>query len=86
MADLLSFLHLFDRAVSLLARADSTEISRGFSVLGRLSDDALDRLLRLAATLPEDELAETIEAVSRVSPGVARKVLGAARAVARLGR
>ena len=86
MIDLLGFIQLFDRAVSMLARADSTEISRGFSVLGRLSDDALDRLLRLVASLPEEELVETIEAISRVSPGTARKVLGAARTVARLGR
>lgn len=86
MIDLLGFIQLFDRAVSMLARADSTEISRGFSVLGRLSDDALDRLLRLVASLPEEELVDTIEAISRVSPGTARKVLGAARTVARLGR
>ena len=86
MTDLLGFIQLFDRAVSMLARAESTEISRGFSVLGRLSDDALDRLLRLVAALPEEELVATIEAVSRVSPGTARKVLGAARAVAKLGR
>lgn len=86
MIDLLGFIRLFDRAVSMLARADSTEISRGFSVLGRLSDDALDRLLRLVASLPEEELVDTIEAISRVSPGTARKVLGAARTVARLGR
>jgi hypothetical protein len=43
-------------------------------------------LLRLFGSLPEDELATTIEAVSRVSPGVARKVLGAANRIARLGR
>jgi DNA-binding transcriptional regulator GbsR (MarR family) len=86
MIDLLGFIRLFDRAVSMLARADSTEISRGFSVLGRLSDDTLDRLLRLVASLPEEELVDTIEAISRVSPGTARKVLGAARTVARLSR
>jgi hypothetical protein len=86
MTDLLGFIQLFDRAVSMLARAESTEISRGFSVLGRLSDDALDRLLRLAAALPEEELVATIDAISRVNPSTARKVLGAARTVARLGR
>jgi DNA-binding transcriptional regulator GbsR (MarR family) len=86
MTDLLGFIRLFDRAISLLARAESTEISRSFSVLGRLSDDALDRLLRLVASLPEEELVATIEAISRVSPSTARKVLGAAHTVARLGR
>lgn len=86
MAELLGFLRLFDRAVRLLARADSTEIARSFSVLATLSDDSLDRLLRLFGSLPEDDLAATIDAVSRVSPGVARKVLSAANRVARLGR
>ncbi len=86
MVDLLAFIQLFDRAISMVARADSMEISHAFSVLGRLSDDALDRLLRLVAAIPEEELVDTIEAISRVSPGTARKVLGAARTVARLGR
>ncbi|MFN8624078.1 MAG: MarR family transcriptional regulator [Chloroflexota bacterium] len=86
MTDLLGFIRLFDRAVSLLARADSSEISKGFSVLARLSDDALDRLLRLVASLPEEELVATIDALSRVSPGTARKVLTAAHTIARIGR
>ena len=87
MTDLLGFIRLFDRAVSMVARADSAEIARGFSVLANLSDESLDRLLRLFGSLPEDELATTIDAVSRVSPGVARKVLGAANRIARwLGR
>jgi DNA-binding transcriptional regulator GbsR (MarR family) len=86
MTELLGFLRLFDRAVSLLARADTTDIARGFAVLARLSDESLDRLLRLFASLPEEDLAATIDAVSKVSPGVARKVLGAAHRVARLGR
>jgi DNA-binding transcriptional regulator GbsR (MarR family) len=86
MAELLGFLRLFDRAVSLLARADSSEIARGFAVLSRLSDASLDRLLLLFGSLPEDELAETIDAISRVSPAVAARVLAAAHLVARLGR
>ena len=86
MTDLLGFIRLFDRAVRVLARAESAEIARGFSVLANLSDDSLDRLLRLFGSLPEGELATTIDAISRVSPGVARKVLGAADRIARLGR
>ena len=86
LTDLLGFVRLFDRAISLVARADSEEIARGFAVLGRLSDDSLDRLLRLFGTLPEEELASTIDAVSRVSPGVARRILQAAGRIARLGR
>jgi DNA-binding transcriptional regulator GbsR (MarR family) len=36
MTDLLGFIRLFDRAVSMVARADSVEIARGFSVLANL--------------------------------------------------
>jgi DNA-binding transcriptional regulator GbsR (MarR family) len=86
LLELLGFLRLFERAVGMLARAESAEIARGFSVLARIPDESLDRLLRLFASLPEDELASTIEAVSRVSPGVARRVLSAADRVARLAR
>ncbi|MBA2571092.1 MAG: hypothetical protein H0V04_07935 [Chloroflexi bacterium] len=86
LTELLGFVRLFDRAVRLVARAESEEIARGFSVLARLSDDSLDRLLRLFGALPEEELAATIEAVSRVSPTVARRILSTAGRVARLGR
>ena len=55
-------------------------------MLGRLSDDSLDRVLRLFGTLPEEELASTIDAVSRVSPTVARRIMGTAGRIARLAR
>jgi DNA-binding transcriptional regulator GbsR (MarR family) len=83
LRELLGFVRLFDRAVTLIARADSSEIACGFSVLNRLSDDDIDRLLRLFGSLPEEDLAATLEAIARVSPGVARKVLSAAGRVAR---
>lgn len=86
MTELLGFLRLFERAVGVLARAESTEIARGFSVLARIPDESLDRLLRLLGSLPEDDLASTIDAVSRVSPTVARRVLAAAEKVARFTR
>ncbi|MEZ4596883.1 MAG: hypothetical protein R3C32_08590 [Chloroflexota bacterium] len=86
LLELLGFLRLFERVVGLLARAESAEIARGFAVLARIPDASLDRLLRLFASLPEEELAGTIEAISRVSPRVARRVLAAADTVARLTR
>ncbi|MEA2623590.1 MAG: hypothetical protein QOH61_2500 [Chloroflexota bacterium] len=86
LTDLLGFMRLFDRAVSLLSRAESQQVATGFSVLARLSDGSLDRLLRLFGSLPEDDLASTLEALSRVSPPVARKILIAANRLARLGR
>lgn len=85
LAEFLGFVRLFDRAVGLVARAESGEIARGFAVLARLDDATLDRLLRLFGSLPDDELARTLEAVSHVSPATARRVLGAAHRVARLG-
>jgi hypothetical protein len=86
MTELLGFVRLFDRAVRVLGRAESSQIARGFSVLARLSDDTLDRLIHLFGSLPEDDLAATIEAVARVSPSTARRVLTVARHAARAGR
>lgn len=86
LTEFMGFVRLFDRAVDLVARAESSEIARGFAVLARLDDATLDRLLRLFGSLPDDELAATLAAISRVSPGVARKVLSAAGAAARLRR
>ena len=86
MAEIQGLATLFDRALRALSRAETDEIARGFAVLARISDDALDNLLRLFGSLPEDELAETLEAVSRTSPTTARRVLRAANRIARLGR
>jgi DNA-binding transcriptional regulator GbsR (MarR family) len=86
IADLLAFMGLFDRAVNLISRADTRHVARAFSVLARLPDDALDRLLNLFVSLPEDELVSTLENVSRVSPSTARKVMSAASKVARIAR
>jgi len=86
LEDFHGFVRLFDRAVGVVARAESSEIARGFAVLARVPDESLDRLLRLFAQLPEDELASTLEAISRASPTTARRVLKAAGQVARLGR
>ncbi|MBA2253696.1 MAG: hypothetical protein H0W07_01100 [Chloroflexi bacterium] len=86
LQELLGFVRLFDRAVTLIARAESSEIARGFSVLSRLPDESIDRLLRLFGSLPEEDLATTLEAISGVSPRVARRVLNAAGRVARIGR
>ncbi|MGH2467079.1 MAG: GbsR/MarR family transcriptional regulator [Candidatus Limnocylindrales bacterium] len=86
LAEFMGFVRLFDRAVGLVARAETRELARGFAVLARLDDATLDRLLRLFGSLPDEELAATLEAISRVSPRVARGVLGAAGAAARLRR
>jgi len=86
LAEIQGFVTLFERALRTLSRADAAEIASGFAVLARLSDETLDNLLRLFGSLPEDELAETLESIARVSPRTARRVMSAASKVARLSR
>lgn len=86
LTEIQSFVTLFDRALRVLSRAETGEIARGFAVLARISDDTLDNLLRLLGSLPEDELAETLDSISNASPTTARRVMSAANKVARLGR
>jgi DNA-binding transcriptional regulator GbsR (MarR family) len=86
LAEIQGFVTLFDRALRALSRAETGEIARGFTVLSSISDETLDRLLRLLGSLPEEELAETLEAVARTSPDTARRVMRAANRIARLAR
>jgi DNA-binding transcriptional regulator GbsR (MarR family) len=86
IAEIQGLATLFDRALRALSRAETGEIQRGFSVLSRVSDDTLDNILRLIGSLPEDQLAETLEAIGQTSPKTARRVMSAANRVARLGR
>jgi DNA-binding transcriptional regulator GbsR (MarR family) len=86
IAEIQGLAALFDRALRALSRAETDEIARGFSVLAQVSDDTLDNLLKLFGSLPEDELTETLESLSRTSPTTARRVLKAANRIARLGR
>jgi len=86
IAEIQGLATLFDRALRALSRAETGEIQAGFTVLSRLSDETLDNLLRLFGSLPEDELAETLESIARTSPKTARRVMSAANRVARLSR
>jgi DNA-binding transcriptional regulator GbsR (MarR family) len=86
IAEIQGLATLFDRALRTLSRAETDEIARGFSVLARVSDETLDGLLRLVGSLPEEELAETLDSIARTSPSTARRVMKAANRIARLGR
>lgn len=86
IAEIQGLAALFDRALRALSRAETGEIQAGFAVLARVSDETLDNLLRLFGSLPEEELAETLEAVARTSPRTARRVMSAANRIARLSR
>ena len=72
--------------VAAIVAAETGEIQAGFAVLSRVSDETLDSLLRLVGSLPEEELAETLEAIARTSPKTARRVMSAAARVARFSR
>jgi DNA-binding transcriptional regulator GbsR (MarR family) len=86
LEEIQGFVTLFERVLRALSRAETDEIARGFAVLARITDETLDNLLRLFGSLPEDELAETLESISQASPRTARRVMSAANKVARIGR
>ena len=52
LEDFHGFVRLFDRAVGVVARAESSEIARGFAVLARIPDESLDRLLQAVRSAP----------------------------------
>lgn len=84
--ELVVFVHLFDRGIATIVRTSSAELKTLFGVLGRLDDRTLSRLVALLASVPEDELAASAKSISRLSPGLARRMLrlAAQPAVARL--
>jgi DNA-binding transcriptional regulator GbsR (MarR family) len=86
IAEIQGLATLFDRALRAMSRAETDEIARGFSVLARISDETLDKLLSLFGSLPEDELTDTLESIARTSPSTARRVMSAANRIARLSR
>ena len=56
-------------------------------LLGEISDETVLRLVHLLGGLPDDDVLELIEALSRLSPGAARRATklmsGVVRTVAR---
>jgi len=68
-----AFVRLFDRAVALIPKLEPRELERGMRLLGQISDDTVLRLVHLLGGLPDDDVLELIEALSRLSPGAARR-------------
>jgi DNA-binding transcriptional regulator GbsR (MarR family) len=85
LAELLDTIALVDIAVGLVARARPADIGKAFTILQRMPEESLDRLLTLFAELPDEELAQTFDAISRTSPTTARRILSVASRIARLG-
>jgi DNA-binding transcriptional regulator GbsR (MarR family) len=67
------FVRLFDRAVGLIPKLEPRELERGMRLLGQVPDDTVLRLVHLLGGLPDDDVLELIEALSRLSPGAARR-------------
>ena len=73
LAAFLIFVRLFDRAVGLVPQLEPRELERGLQLLGRVPDATILRLFGLLGGLDDDDVLELVEAVSRLSPGAARR-------------
>ena len=73
LAAFLTFVRLFDRAVGLVPRLEPRELERALGLLGRVPDDVVLRLFRLLDGLDDGDVLELVDAVSRLSPGAARR-------------
>jgi DNA-binding transcriptional regulator GbsR (MarR family) len=72
---LTDFVSAFDAGVASVVRTDAAALARLFAVLSMLDHRSLDRLLRTIATLPEAELAQAVESISRLSPSLTRRMV-----------
>src|SRR6478735_2364736 len=82
-----AFVRLFDRAVGLIPKLQPRELERGMRLLGEISDETILRLVHLLGGLPDDDVLELVEALSRLSPGAAKRATklmsGVVRTIAR---
>lgn len=69
----LVFVRLFDRAVGLVPQLEPRELERGLRLLGDVPDDTILRLVHLLAGLDDRDVIELVDALSRLSPGAARR-------------
>ncbi len=73
LSTFLVFVRLFDRAVGLVSRLESTELERAVRLLGEVPDDTILRLVTLLEGLPDRDVLDLVEALSRLSPTSARR-------------
>jgi DNA-binding transcriptional regulator GbsR (MarR family) len=87
LSTFLVFVQLFDRTVGLVSRLEPRELERAVRLLGEVPDDAVLRLVRLLDGLEDDDVLGLVDALSRLSPGAARRATklmsGVVRTVAR---
>ncbi len=78
LASLLEFVRRFDRGVELFVRGNARSIEALFSTLERLEPGTVDRLWNLIDEVGTDDLGRILEALSRVPPANARRLIGLA--------
>ncbi len=86
LESLLEFVRQFDHALSAVVRARTDALRKLFIVLARQDAMTLDRLLTTLADIPEDDLVDVVQTLSKMPPGSVRRLLRLASrpAVARL--
>lgn len=73
LAAFLVFVRLFDRAVGLVPQLDPRELERGLRLLGDVPDETILRLFHLLGSLEDRDVLDLFDALSRLSPGAARR-------------
>jgi hypothetical protein len=73
LSTFLVFVRLFDRAVGLVPRFEPRELERALRLLGEVPDETVMRLVALLEGLNDDDVLDLVDALSRLSPGAARR-------------
>ena len=78
LESLLDFVQRFDRGVERFVRGDARAIEGLFATLERLEPETVDRLWALLAELGTDDLGRALEALAKLPPSAARRLIGLA--------
>ena len=78
LTSLLQFVRQFDRGVEFFVRGDARAIEKLFGTLDRLEPDTVDQLWGLVGELGQDDLVRALEALARLPPSAARRLIGLA--------
>ena len=78
LAALLAFVESFDHGVEIFVRGDSRAVERIFAVLDELDSETVDRLWSLVKELGPDDLVRAADALFRLPPPAARRLIGLA--------
>ena len=78
LTSLFEFVRQFDRGVELFVRGDARAIEKLFGTLDRLEPETVDRLWGMVGELGPDDLVRALEALSKLPPSAARRLIGLA--------